>query len=321
MKSELLLQTTVMKRLLTKEDKRNIRETFKDNAVFRVINAAYKEQETQMESLRFSPEEIWVNCFYCFDKILKNPDDIKEATTRMWHDTYCELRDETQEESREYLKEELETATSCIIYSVIACMTASEDWNLFQHTESLMMQISEHSDLDIIVLPFDKNLDNSFISFIKEYIDNGKRISETINSPKQIKDPFNPVRTPKDRLKTKSEIEKRLEFMKGVLPNDDTRIMTSQDYNKMIEAVDYLIENNIVKQQESKIRTNLSTAHLRFTFYLVYKNEGNCINRELWLEFLKETFSQMQKNQASLSKHFSDKPNGYDSLLNPKKKK
>lgn len=83
-----------MKRLLTKENKRSIKEAFKVNAVFRVINAAYKEQETRMETLKFSPEEIWVNCFIGFDKMLKNREEIEETTSRMWNDTFCELRDE-----------------------------------------------------------------------------------------------------------------------------------------------------------------------------------------------------------------------------------
>lgn len=79
----------------------------------------------------------------------------------------------------------------------------------------------------------------------------------------------------------------------------------------MMEAVEYLIENNVVKKQETKIRTSLPAAHLRYTFFLVFKNEGRCITRDLWVEFLGETFQQMQANKASLSKHFSDKPRDY----------
>ena len=109
--------------------------------------------------------------------------------------------------------------------------------------------------------------------------------------------------------------------MKGCLPDSETLIMTSSNFNTMIEAVEYLIENDVVKKQESKLHTNLPIAHLRYTFYLVYKNEGKCVDRDKWLDFLGETFSQMQDNKASLSKHFSDKPTGYDRYLKPKKKK
>lgn len=311
----------IMKRLLTKENKRSIKDAFKGNAVFRVIDAAYKEQETRMETLRFSPEEIWVNCFIGFDKMLKNPDDVGEITRRMWDDTYCELRDDVQEVPRDFQKVELETATSCIIYSIIVCMMASEDWKMIQHIETLMRQIAEHSELDSITLPFDNNIEIDVVDYIKKYISKGKYISDRIESPQNYSDPINPVGTPKDRTKAKEGIKKRLEFMKGVLPEGDTQIMTSSDFNKMIEAVEYLIENNVVKKQELKIRTNMPVAHLRYTFYLVYRNEGKCVDRQLWLDFLGEMFSQMQNNKASLSKHFSDKPDGYDKYIKSKKKK
>lgn len=310
-----------MKRLLTTENKRSLKQAFRNNAVFRVIDAAYKEQETQMDTLRFSPEEIWVNCFIGFDQILKSRDDIGEITRRMWNDTFCELRDDARETSRDFQNEELETATSCIIYSIIACMMASDDWQIIQHTEGLMRQIAEHSELDSIILPFDKNLDNSFIGYIQKYISAGKYISDKLESPKSYVDPINPIASPQVRTKAKEGVKKRLEFMKGVLPNSEMKMMTPLNFNTMIEAVEYLIENDVVKKQESKIPTNMPVAHLRYTFYLVFKNEGKCVSRQLWLEFLSETFSQMQDNKASLSKHFSDKPQGYEVYTKPRKKK
>ncbi|MBO7068719.1 MAG: hypothetical protein J6W52_08580 [Bacteroidaceae bacterium] len=310
-----------MRRLLTTANKRSIKEAFKGNAVFRTIDAAYKEQETQMATLRFSPEEIWVNCFIGFDQILKNRDDIGEITRRMWYETFCELRDDAQEASRAFQKEELETATSCIVYSIIACMTASDDWEIIQHTETLMFQIAEHSELDTIATPFDNNTESNFAGYIQRYISTGKYISDRLESPKSYADPINPVCTPQERTKIKNGVRKRLEFMKGYLPDSEILIMTSSNFNTMIEAVEYLIENDVVKKQVTKISTNLPVSHLRYTFYLVYKNEGKCIKRQLWLEFLGETFAQMQDNAASLSKHFSDVPDGYDKYLKPKKKK
>ena len=310
-----------MRRLLTTGSKRSIKEAFKGNAVFRTINAAYKKQETQMATLRFSPEEIWVNCFIGFDQIIKNRDDIGEITRQMWDDTFCELSDDAQEASRDFKNEELETATSCIVYSIIACMTASDDWEIIQHTETLMFQIAEHSDLDSIVQPFDNNIESNFAGYIQKYISTGKYISERLESPKNYADPINPIRTPQERIKIKEGVKKRLAFMKGYLPDSETLIMTPSNFNTMIEAVEYLIENDVVKKQESKLHTNLKITHLRYTFYLVYSNEGKCVGRHKWLEFLGETFSQMKNNKDSLDKHFSDKPADYNQFLKPKKKK
>lgn len=310
-----------MKRLLTKENKRSIKSAYRSNAVFRVIDAAFKDQETQMSTLRFSPEEIWANCFYGFDQILKSRDRIEDVTERMWDDTFCELRDDAEEAGRTFATPELYTATSCIIYSIIACLMASDEWELIKPTESLMSQIAKHSDLDTIILPFDKHIDDGFITYINEYIAVGKFISEKLDNPKSCVDPIRPLATPKDRTKAKEEIRRRLEFMKGVLRDGETLIMAQADYNKMIEAAEYLIENNVVRKQDTKIRTHLPIAHLRYTFYLVYKNEGRCVKRDLWLEFLSETFSQMRDNQASLSKHFADRPSDYDNYAKPRRKK
>ena len=310
-----------MKRLLTTASKRSIKEAFRANAVFRTIDAAYKGQETQMATLRFSPEEIWVNCFIGFDQILKNRDDIGEITRRMWYDTFCELRDDAHEVGRDFKNEELETATSCIVYSIVACMMASDDWEIIQHTETLMFQIAEHSEPGSIAMPFDNNIESNFAGYIQRYISAGKYISDRLESPKSYADPINPVGTPQERTKAKEGVKKRLAFMKGCLPDSETLIMTPQNFNTMIEAVEYLIENDVVKKQESKLPTKLNNAHLRYTFYLVYKNEGKCVGRQLWLDFLGETFSQMQDNKASLSKHFPDKPADYDRFLKPKKKK
>lgn len=311
----------IMRRLLTTESKRGIKEAFKGNAVFRTIDAAYKEQESQMVTLRFSPEEIWVNCFIGFDQMLKDHDDIGEITSRMWYNTFCELRDDAQEASRAFQKEELETATSCIIYSIIACMTASDDWDMMKHTETLMFQIAEHSELESIVTPFENNIESNFAGYIQRYISTGKYISDRLESPKSYVDPINPVGTPQERIKAKEGVKKRLEFMKGYLPESEILIMTPSNFNTMIEAVEYLIENDVVKKQESKIHTNMKVAHLRYTFYLIFKNEGKCVGRKLWLDFLNETFLQMQSNKDSLSNHFSDKPSDYGSFLKPKKKK
>lgn len=275
-----------MRRLLTTASKRSIKDAFKGNAVFRTIDAAYKEQEIQMAKLRFSPEEIWVNCFIGFDQILKNRDDVEDIIHYMWNNTYIELRDDAQEASRDFKKEELETATSCIVYSIIACMTASDDWKMMKHTESLMFQIAEHSELEAIVSPFDNSIESNFAEYIQRYISMGKYISDRLESPKAYADPINPISTPQERTKAKEGFKKRLAFMKGYLPESETLIMTSSNFNTMIEAVEYLIENDVVKKQETKIRTSMKVAHLRYTFYLISRMRANVLAANCgWISF------------------------------------
>lgn len=300
-----------MNMFLETKNKRSIREAFMDNITYQTVKEAYKQLETEMQKLCFSPEEIWVNSFIVFDEMLKETERIESMTQSLWNDIFCELRNEANDTNRDFEKTELENATSCIVYVVISYMMASDDICMIRHIETLMQQISEHSDFVSIEKPFMNSVKSGFCQYIQEYIKKHKFISATFYSPQNYADPIKPLLKPADRQETKNKIAKRLAFMKGVLPNRDTRIMSDSDYNKMIESVNYLIENNVVKKQESSIQTSLPVAHLRYTFYLVFKNEGKCIDRQFWIDFLVETFAKMKSGKDSLGKHFSDKPTDY----------
>ncbi len=304
-----------MMRLLTTTNKQSIKEAFKGNVTYQTVKAAYKQLETKMRTLCFSPEEIWMNSIIIFDKLLKHSDQTNSMVPTLWDDTFCDLRDEARDTNRDYNTEELENATSCILYVVISYMIASNDFGMVRYVETLARQIYGHSDFESIDTPLKTNIESGFCQYIKEYIKKHKFISDTFDSPQNYADPIKPPLSVKDKLEAKNGIRKRLAFMKGAMPNQDTLIMSDCDFNKMIEAVDYLIENNVVRKLGNKIDTNLSVAHLRYTFYLVYKNEGKCVDRQLWLDFLVETFSKMKNGKDSLSKHFADKPNDYYCLF------
>ena len=304
-----------MKRLLKKTEKEDIKNKFKDDVVFRAIDKAYKELEVEMKTFRFSTIEIWRNCFIGFDSIL-HPDYDFDDINQMWNDIFCELRDEAEECDRKYETEELKTATSCIVYSVVACLMASNDYKLIKHIESLHNQISENSVFNDITLPLNRVIeyDYDMISYIKSYIKNKKYLSNTFNNPlDKIKPPKQKL-DQKSRDKLMSEIEKIVHFMSGVNKENVPIIYSKADFDKMIEAIKYLVTNNIVKKQDKKIRTNIPATHLRYTFYLVYKIKNNPIDRDTWIEFLTETFEQLKDSKGFINKHFSDKPNNYSSF-------
>lgn len=309
-----------MQRLLSRKDKKSVRETFKNNAVFKSIKKAYKDFEVNMDYFQFSTEEIFINCFIELDRILKNRDDMTDIADTLWVDVFTELRDEAEDEERNYNREELETATSIIVHAVAACLMASNNDELDQFSKRMFEDIASHSNLEAINDARLQIIENDFPLYIEEYIKEGKYLSEQFDNMGTMVDPINPVLTQRDRLMAKNGVKKRLEFMSGVLPDGEIKIMTKDDYHKMIEAVEYLIENNVVKKQDKKLKTSMNVAALRYTFYLVYKNEGKCIQRNLWIDFLHETFFQMKDNADSLSKHFADKPQKYDKKFGIKKK-
>ena len=299
-----------MKRLLKKTEKEDIKNKFKDDVVFRAIDKAYKELEVEMKTFRFSTIEIWRNCFIGFDSIL-HPDYDFDDINQMWNDIFCELRDEAEECDRKYETEELKTATSCIVYSVVACLVASNDYKLIKHCESLQNQISENSVFNDITLPLNRVIEEDMISYIQSYIKNKNYLSNTFNNQLDKINPPKPKLIQKSRDKLLTEIEKIVHFMSGVNKENVSLMYSEADYKKMIEAIKYLVTNNIVKKQENKILTNIPVTHLRYTFYLVYKIKNNPIDRDTWIEFLIETFEQFKDSKDAIIKHFSDKPKNY----------
>lgn len=298
--------------LLTAENKRGIRDAYSDNVTYQSVRAAYKPLETEMRTLGFSPEEIWANSMAVFDRMLRmDADKVGDMAQGLWDDLYCDLRDEARSVGRAFGDDELACATSCVVYVVVCYMTASGDYCLMRHARTLTMQIDSHTDLAAIEQPMMESIRDGFGRYIGEYIRGRKRISSTFGSPQEYADPVRPLLKERDRLEVKAQVRRRLAFMNGMLTDGSARIMAGGDFDRMMEAVDYLIENNVVRRQAEKIKTNLPVAHLRYTFFLVFSNEGKPIGRRLWLEFLTESFAQMQNGKPSLAKHFSDRPNGY----------
>lgn len=311
-----------MIRLLKTKSKQSVRKAFGENVLYQTIKAAYKQQETEMQTLGFSPEEIWINSIAVFDCMLKDVGKIEEMTQSLWDDIFCELRDEANDIGRKFENAELEAATSCILNVVCYYMMATNNYDDFiRYIPPIKDQINRHSQIEDIgaVDPLEKNTKKGFVLHIQEYIAQGIYVSDTFDAPDKARDPIKPMLKPADRQEAKNKIRKRIDFMNGVT-DKGRQIMSSGDFSKMIEAVEYLMENNVVKKQNPKIYTNLANSSLRYTFYLVFKNEGKCIGRQLWIAFLVETFSQMKNSKDSLYNHFSEKSNAFP-YNNSKKRK
>ena len=93
-----------MQRLLSRKYKKSVRETIKNNAVFKSIKKAYKDFEVNMDYFQFSTEEIFINCFIELDRILKNRDDMTDIADTLWVDVFTELRDEAEDEDAFWLE-------------------------------------------------------------------------------------------------------------------------------------------------------------------------------------------------------------------------
>ena len=309
-----------MKRLLNTKAKQTLRDTYRNNVLFKTVNAAYKPTECAMETLRFSTEEIWTNSIIVFDDMLRYPDSIAETADSLWDTLFCQLRDEANDTGRCYGLRELETATSCIVRVTAAYMLASGEYRIMRHVNSLLEQTMEKTPHAATEDPLTDNIREGFAEYIRKYIAQQRYISSSFDSPLSPADPVRPVLTARDKTEMKGAIRKRIAFMSGAT-NDGLQIMTPTDFNRMTEAVDYLVENHVVKEQDRKIETALPLQHLYHTFYLVCKNEGKPIGKTLWVGFLTKTFSAAEGKWDTISKHWSKEPSGFSYYRTAKRKK
>ena len=299
-----------MKRLLSIENKENIRRLYADNPVFCTIEETFIGCQQEMHDLRFSCEEIFVNCFNEFDNIVQHTDSCKPQL--LWQRLRNSIDEHLAQEGRTFDSRQLDTVTSYIAYCVVMCLVSSGDPRLHDLATELMTSIAQKGDCTKISRMLMSHLHDGFAQYIQHYVEKKTFISQLIDNPKAKTDPDSPLIKPADRTKMLDRARQRLKFMQGAAKQGDERsIMTPADHNTMMEAVEFLINNNTVKKQERKLRPRLPVATLRYSFYQIWKEDKHIVERQQWVEFLKETFQQFEDTSLdTIAKKFSEKPQG-----------
>ncbi len=138
----------------------------------------------------------------------------------------------------------------------------------------------------------------------------------------------NPITEPKAIInKVHTEEQKaiafqHLSFLKGYNAQNQ-KIMPEVQFNQLIEAVNKLIETDLVPEIKKPIpQINLPTNYIRYTFYLLHKSLYTTkAIRESWINFLHDMFTQFGNAERKTTKtKFSDKPPLYDTDLQQLKK-
>lgn len=112
----------------------------------------------------------------------------------------------------------------------------------------------------------------------------------------------------------KSIARKHLHFLSGYNIQDE-KIMTDNDYNKLLKYVDHLIENDELPDNITKIpNTGVSNGMIRYTFYLIHKELYTTISiKTAWIDFLMAVFFQFDSTSYITTKtKFSTKPSNYN---------
>ena len=137
-------------------------------------------------------------------------------------------------------------------------------------------------------------------------IHKGKGPNEEKESPKA-------KRERPDFASQKSTARTFLYFLSGNNPQQN-KIMKDDDYNRLLQYVDTLIENEKLPVEIKKIpQINVSNGMIRYTFYLIHKELFTTKTiKPVWIDFIHAVFEQFNKTEWNTTKtKFSAKPSNY----------
>lgn len=301
--------------LLKTEAKQEFRSVHSDDALFRMFKTVFKPFETRMTELHVSPEEVMLCSFGCFDELRKMDAERRDAfADELYDEVLCSMREEAEECCRNCSDADLHTATCAVLCGLAILLNASGQYELARLSMFAVKSVTEKNDelFGLFYAGYSKAMDNDpdadYVAAVRQIVTDGIFPSDTDTTKKGRKVQSRPLIKKQDKRFAYKAAEELLTFMKGVDEKTNVKIMADSDFTAMMEAVSYIIENNSLKILPHKIHTSLTNNHLRYAFYKVFL-EVNFVDRGIWIEFLKNTFTQFNAISAqSLSKHFSAKP-------------
>ena len=160
-----------------------------------------------------------------------------------------------------------------------------------------------------------RSIPRDFIAFLKEqeemYKHNISAALMTSTTDKSIK----PKKKASKSVSAKiSNAYKHINFFSGE-NNNGIKIMSEQNFAKLQEYIQYFYMNGVVPRVESRLSANIPITHIRYTFYLIKKeNEpGRSSDKtELYANFLKTVFVEFKDTALdTIIKKFAERPNGY----------
>lgn len=169
------------------QQKQKIRACYQDHWLFSHLYPTAKEMERKLNTLRLSPEELFVECLTQIDLYLKNPEAYLSVCRSLYDDYYCELRERGNHTTE---KKEIEMASMevCIVLSYLFCLMEEEILAnaVFRYISDTLIiheeTYKEHCHSFITKLWEDETKHNRFIGRLKNYINTKQHLSATIEN-------------------------------------------------------------------------------------------------------------------------------------------
>lgn len=113
-----------MKNRLKRSERKAISAAVEPLLLYQMLRNPLKYYEQQMAHFRLSAEEMFIDCIEVLDYIKGHTKQVtKQYIKGLYSALYCDYRDLAEDNVKD---EELQTATTCVIYSLIMLFTQSE---------------------------------------------------------------------------------------------------------------------------------------------------------------------------------------------------
>ncbi len=126
---------------LQRNAKRELKSRYSRNTIYRVLKAPCQKHEAESKSFYLSAEEVFYECICALDVIREEPAEAVFNFQDFWSEKYNEYRELTSEVSAE---NEIATAASLVVLSVVVCLNVSSVQLYNTLTLSMVRQLKEH---------------------------------------------------------------------------------------------------------------------------------------------------------------------------------
>lgn len=107
---------------LSKSEREGVRNRYASELLYKVLRDPARELESEMKSVRFTVEELFLEVFDIVDALKERPEGVwEDIVPGMWKTYYCDLRNDMN--TTDVSDEEIKLAASEIVYGILMMLS------------------------------------------------------------------------------------------------------------------------------------------------------------------------------------------------------
>lgn len=278
--------------------------------VYAVLKASLSELYGITGSLRLGIEEIFVNTYAAIDEARREYASSFFSASGLLDGMAIALRNEAKEEhgsTRDCTDQDIRRAV--VIVGACACVGLSVSLKFFDVADELDAELRSRDaqlygdvtdKLFYTLLKRDRH--SHFTEAMRQYVSSDEYLSDALLAPDAPRE----RRLSEDTLAGhKCRAHRLLKALEGNNKNGK-KILSDTDYNRVVKAVDSLIENGRPKSFPEKIKPDATQKKIREIFYKLYVEGVGDFDKQKWAQFLKATFSIFEnQKESTIATNFS----------------